>query len=54
MKEEDVAQLSQFVKVLEDSVESLEKSYQKKDAEKFNKLKSDIVQTQRKILEISK
>jgi hypothetical protein len=52
IKESDISFLNQFVKTLEDSFNKLEKAYNKKDSENFNKLKKIIVQTQGKISEV--
>lgn len=54
IKESDISFLNQLVKTLEDSFNKLEKAYNKKDSENFNKLKKIVVQTQGKILEVIK
>lgn len=53
IKEGDISILNQLVKALEDSYRKLEKYYEKKDSENFNKVKNEFIQTQRKILEIA-
>ena len=54
IKEGDLPTLNQLVKILEDSFERLEKSYKNKNSEEFNKSKSLIVQTERRISHILK
>jgi len=53
-EDEQISLLNQLVKTLEDSLEKLNKSYEKKDPENFNKSKAILVQTQRRIFEIVK
>jgi hypothetical protein len=47
----EISLLNQLSKTLEDSFEKLKKAYEKKDVEKFNKLKVILIQTERRILE---
>lgn len=53
MKESDVAMLNQLAKSLEEAELKLEEYYEKRDYEKFTKLKKFILQIQNKIEEIS-
>lgn len=53
-EDEQISLLNQLVKTLEDSFEKLNKSYEKKDPENFNKSKAILVQTQRRIFEAVK
>jgi len=46
--------LNQLIETLESSFEEFEKAYNKKNSENFNKFKKIIIQTQRKIFEITK
>ncbi len=52
IKESDIPNLNQLIKMLEDSYKKLEKYYEEKDSENFNKAKKDLTQTQKKILDI--
>ncbi|MFH1801361.1 MAG: hypothetical protein ABH804_00810 [archaeon] len=54
MRESDVAVLNQLAKSLEEAELKLEEYYEKKDYEKFTKLKKFILQIQNKIGEISR
>jgi len=51
-EEEQISLLNQLIKALEDSFEKLNKAYEKKDPENFNKAKAILVQTQRRIFEV--
>ena len=52
IEEKEIATLNQLVKNLEDSFEKLNKAYEKKDAEGFNRLRGEVIQTQRMISEV--
>lgn len=52
MKKEDILILNQLVLSLEDSFDMLKKSYENKNAEKFNKSKKFILQAQKEISKI--
>jgi len=54
VKKEDIQTLNQLLDSLEMSLSELERAYEKKDSENFNKLKKIIIQTQRKISEIAR
>ena len=47
----EISLLNQLVKTASDSYEKLRDSYEKKDAERFNKLKVMMIQTERRIFE---
>lgn len=51
-RKEDIPFLNQLVKSLEESELKLEKAYEKKDYENFNKSKKFILQIQKQISEI--
>ena len=52
--EEEISNLNQLVKTLEDAFEKLRKAYEKRDPENFNRSKAILIQTQRRIFEIAK
>ncbi|MBS3086893.1 hypothetical protein J4422_04290 [Candidatus Pacearchaeota archaeon] len=52
--EEEISNLNQLVKTLEDSFEKLKKAYEKQDPENFNRSKAILIQTQRRIFEVAK
>ncbi len=54
LKESDISLLNSILNKLEDSVDQLGTAYKKKNSEKFNELKKNIIQSQRKIIEIAK
>lgn len=54
MKKEDIPFLNQLVKSLEESALELEKTYEKKDHEKFNQTKKFMIKIQKQISEIIK
>lgn len=54
IKEDDIPFLSQLVKSLEETKLKLEKAYEKKDYESFNKSKKFMLEIQRKISEVIK
>lgn len=54
IKEVNISLLKQSIQTLESSFEEFEKTYEKKDAEKFNEIKRTFIQTQKKILEAMK
>ncbi len=51
MKQEDVLFLNQLIKSLEEAGKSLERSYEKRDYEKFNKSKKIMLRIQQEISE---
>ena len=54
MIKEDIPFLNQLVKALEETELKLEKAYEKKDYESFDKSKKFMLQIQRKISEVIK
>jgi len=54
IKEENIPFLNHLLETLESSFEKFEKMYNKKDSEGFNEIKKTLLETQRKILEITK
>jgi len=54
MKKEEIEYLSQIVKSLGEVESQLERAYNQKDSENFNKIKKFIAQAQRKIAEVTK
>ncbi len=54
MKKEEVLFLSQLIRSLEEGEKSLEKSYEKRDYEKFNKSKKIMLRIQKEISDIIK
>jgi len=54
VRKEDIPFLNQLVKALEEGELKLEKAYEKKDHEDFNKSKKFMLQIQRKISEVIK
>jgi hypothetical protein len=54
MKREDVLFLSQLIKSLEEAGKSLDKSYQKKNYESFNKSKKIMLKIQKEISDMIK
>ncbi len=54
VKRDDIPFLNQLVKALEETESKLEKAYEKKDYENFNKSKKFMLQIQRKISEVIK
>ncbi len=54
IKQEDIPFLNQLVKSLEETELKLEKAYEKKDQEHFNKSKKFMLQIQKQIFEIIK
>jgi len=54
IKKEDIPFLNQLVKALEESGLKLEKSYEKKDYENFNKSKKFMLKIQKQISEMIK
>ncbi len=54
MKREEILFLSQLVKSLEEAGKSLDKSYQKRDYENFNKSKKIMLKIQKEISDIIK
>lgn len=53
IKEGDLSVLNQLIKNLEDSYAKLKKFYDKKDSENFNKIKIEIIKSQREILRMA-
>jgi len=54
MKKEDILFLSQLTKSLEEAERSLERAYEKRDIENFNKSKKIMLRIQTEISEIVK
>ena len=54
IKEENIPFLNHLIETLESSFEKFEKTYERKDAERFNEAKKTLLEIQRKILEITK
>lgn len=54
MKKEEILFLNQLIRALEDSEKSLEKSYEKRDYEGFNKSKRIMLRIQNEISNIIK
>jgi hypothetical protein len=54
MKKEEISFLNQLVKALEDAEKNLEKAYQKRDYENFNKSKRIMLRIQKEISNIIK
>jgi hypothetical protein len=54
MKKEDIPFLNQLVKSLEEAESKLEKTYEKKNYEEFNKSKKFMLKIQRQISEVIK
>lgn len=54
MKREEILFLNQLVKSLRDASENLERAYEKKDIDKFNKSKKIMLKIQREISDILK
>jgi len=52
MQKQNLIFLKQLVLSLEEAEEKLERAYDKKDFDEFNKIKKFILQTQKKISEI--
>ncbi|MEX0921123.1 MAG: hypothetical protein WDZ62_02570 [Candidatus Pacearchaeota archaeon] len=50
IKEEDISGIRQLVSTLEEFYLKLKDSYEKKDVEKFNKIKGELIKTQKEIL----
>ncbi len=53
-KEEDLSVLNQLIKSMDESKEKLEKAYDKRDHDKFNKTKKFMLEIQKKISEVLK
>lgn len=54
IKKEDIPFLNQLVKSLEEALSKLEKSYEKKNYEEFNKSKKFMLKIQKQISEVIK
>ncbi len=54
MEKEDIVFLSQLIKSLEDSEKKLEKAYEKKDSDEFNKSKKIMINIQGEISKLTK
>ena len=54
IKEGDISLLKQLVETLESSFEKFKRAHDRKDSENFNESKKIIIQTQRKIFEITR
>ncbi len=54
LKKEDISFLNQLVKSLEESELKLEKAFEKKDSEEFNKSKKFMMKIQKQISEVIK
>jgi len=54
MKKEEIEYLSQIAKSLGEVEPQLERAYNQKDAENFNKIKRFVLQAQKKISEVIK
>ncbi len=52
MKRDDIPFLNQLIKSLDEAIPKLEKTYKKKEAEKFNETKKVVIDIQQKISEI--
>ena len=54
MKKEDIPFLNQLVKSLEEAESKLEKAYEKKNYEEFNKSKKFMLKVQKQVSEVIK